>query len=132
MRKRIPCLYLLCVLAPAAFGAATYTKDVAPILQKNCQTCHRPGEVAPMSFTNYKEVRPWAKAIRVKVVQRQMPPWFADPGHGVFSNDPRLAQKDIDTITQWVDAGAPDFLYPEADTGGNRWIQYALPASGGL
>ena len=63
-------------VAPAA---ATYAKDVAPIIQKNCMTCHRPGEIAPMSLTNYKETRPWAKAIREVVATRKMPPWFADP-----------------------------------------------------
>jgi hypothetical protein len=87
-------------------AAITFTKDVAPIVQKNCATCHRPGEVAPMSFTSYKEVRPWAKSIREKVVTRAMPPWFADPNHGHFSNDPRLSQKEIDTIVAWVDQGA--------------------------
>jgi hypothetical protein len=83
----------------------TFSKDVAPIIQKNCQVCHRPGEVAPMSFMNYKEVRPWAKSIREKVVTREMPPWFADPKHSEFSNDCRLSQKDIDTIVAWVEGG---------------------------
>src|SRR5262247_4338683 len=93
-----------------ATSAATvmYSKDVAPIIQKNCVVCHRPGEVAPMSFMNYKEVRPWAKAIREKVVTRAMPPWFADPSHGEFSNDPRLSQKDIDTVAAWVEGGAKE------------------------
>jgi hypothetical protein len=65
-------------------AVVTFSKDVAPIIQKNCQVCHRPGEVAPMSFMNYKEVRPWARSIREKVVSREMPPWFADPKHGEF------------------------------------------------
>ena len=86
----------------------TYSKDIAPILNKNCAGCHRPGEIAPMSFLNYKEVRPWAKSIREKVAQRQMPPWFADPQHGTFSNDPRLTQKDIETVVAWVDGGAAE------------------------
>jgi mono/diheme cytochrome c family protein len=95
---------------PNATSAATvtYAKDVAPIIQKNCVVCHRAGEVAPMSFTNYKEVRPWAKAIREKVVTRAMPPWFADPAHGDFSNDPRLSQKEIDAIVAWVEDGAKE------------------------
>jgi len=93
----------------AAFGATvTFTKDVAPIIQKNCMVCHRPGEVAPMSFTNYKEVRPWARSIREKVISREMPPWFADPQHGEFSNDVRLSQKEIDTIIAWVEGGAKE------------------------
>src|SRR5262245_40753808 len=100
-------------LSPDSFNATsaasvTFTKDVAPIIQKNCTVCHRPGEVAPMSFMNYKEIRPWAKAIREKVVSRVMPPWFADPAHGEFSNDPRLSQKEIDTIVDWVEGGAKE------------------------
>lgn len=86
----------------------TFTKDVAPIIQKNCQGCHRPGEIAPMSFMNYKEIRPWARSIREKVVTREMPPWFADPKHGEFSNDCRLSQKEIDTIAAWVEGGAKE------------------------
>jgi hypothetical protein len=89
-------------------ATVTYSKDVAPIIQKNCMACHRPGEVAPMSFMNYKEVRPWARSIREKVVTRVMPPWFADPQHGHFSNDARLSPKDIETISAWVAAGAPE------------------------
>jgi len=89
-------------------GVITFTKDIAPIIQKNCQVCHRPGEVAPMSFMNYKEVRPWARSIREKVVLREMPPWFADPKHGEFLNDSRLSQKDIDTIIGWVEGGAKE------------------------
>jgi hypothetical protein len=89
-------------------SSVTFAKDVAPIIQKNCQICHRPGEVAPMSFMNYKEVRPWAKSIRERVVTREMPPWFADPKHGEFSNDCRLSQKEIDTIVAWVEGGAQE------------------------
>ncbi|MEK7831820.1 MAG: thiol-disulfide isomerase, partial [Acidobacteriota bacterium] len=89
-------------------AVVTFNKDVAPIIQKSCQTCHRPGEVAPMSFLTYKEVRPWAKSIREAVTSREMPPWFADPKHGEFSNDCRLSQKEIDTITAWVEGGAKE------------------------
>jgi hypothetical protein len=92
----------------SAAPSVTFTKDVAPIIQKNCQVCHRAGEIGPMALTSYKEVRPWAKAIRQAVVQRNMPPWFADSKHGDFSNDARLSQKDIDTITAWVEADAPE------------------------
>jgi hypothetical protein len=107
--KRVVGLCLFGALAPVATPTeVTFTRDVAPILQKNCQTCHRPGEVAPMSLLSYKDVRPWAKAIRQKVVQREMPPWFADPKYGEFSNDCRLPQKDIDTIVTWVDGGAKE------------------------
>jgi hypothetical protein len=94
--------------AASAPAPVTYAKDVAPIIQKNCMACHRPGEVAPMSFMNYKEVRPWARSIREKVVTREMPPWFADPKHSEFSNDCRLSQKEIETISNWVDGGAKE------------------------
>ncbi len=85
----------------------TFAKDVLPILQRNCQSCHRPGQIAPMSLLSYEEVRPWARAIKTKVESRQMPPWFADPQYGRFANDRSLGQPDIDTIVKWVDGGAP-------------------------
>ena len=84
----------------------TFSKDVAPILFKNCADCHRPGELAPMSLLSFKEARPWAKSIREKVVNRVMPPWHADSHFGKFGNDKRLTQQEIDTITAWVDQGA--------------------------
>src|SRR3989475_5687718 len=86
---------------------ATFTKDVAPILQQNCQTCHRPGEAAPFSLLTYEEARPWAKAIRYAVLEKKMPPWFADPQFGKFSNEASLSQSDLNTLVAWVDAGAP-------------------------
>src|SRR5260221_10609812 len=87
--------------------AATYSKDVAPILQQHCQACHRPGEAAPFSLLNYQQARPWAKAMKEAVLMKKMPPWFADPHYGKFSNDRSLSQKDADTIAAWADAGAP-------------------------
>ncbi|HYM22342.1 MAG TPA: hypothetical protein VEU08_04015 [Vicinamibacterales bacterium] len=92
--------------APAAV-APTFTKDVAPILYNSCVTCHRPGEVAPMSLMSYEDVRPWAKSIRKKVASREMPPWGADPHFGKFKDDRSLTEAQIETITNWVDAGAP-------------------------
>jgi hypothetical protein len=89
-----------------AKASATFTKDVAPILYNRCTECHRTGEIAPMSLLSYQEVRPWAKSIRQRVVERSMPPWAADPHYGKFSNDPSLSQKEIDTIVGWVDGGA--------------------------
>jgi mono/diheme cytochrome c family protein len=89
-------------------GAVTFNKDVLPILQKNCQTCHRPGEIAPMSFLTYNETRPWAKGMKEAVVSGQMPPWFADPAYGHFANDRRLNDAEIKTISAWADAGAPE------------------------
>jgi hypothetical protein len=87
--------------------SVTFTKDVAPVLQKNCQGCHRPGEAAPFSLLSYEQARPWAKAMKEAVRLKKMPPWFADPHYGKFSNDRSLAQKDIETIAAWADAGAP-------------------------
>ena len=94
-------------LAPAE-TVPTFTKDVAPILFNKCVICHRPGEIAPMSLMTYENARPWAKAIKEKVVSREMPPWFADPADSVkFRNDRGLTQAQIDTIVAWVDGGAP-------------------------
>jgi hypothetical protein len=94
--------------ARRATGAPTFSKDVAPIFQKNCMSCHRPGEIAPMSLMSYKEIRPWARSIREKVASREMPPWHADPKYGEWSNDRRLSQQEVDTVLKWVDAGAPE------------------------
>lgn len=85
----------------------TFYKDVLPVLQKNCQACHRPGEAAPMSLLTYESARPWAKSIKAAVAARKMPPWHADPAHGKFQNDARLSPAEITTIQQWVDSGAP-------------------------
>jgi hypothetical protein len=85
----------------------TFAHDVAPILQKNCQVCHRPGEIGPMTLLTYEQVRPWAKAIKSAVATRTMPPWHADPQHGNFANNRSLSEIDIRTITAWADAGAP-------------------------
>jgi hypothetical protein len=89
--------------------AVTFTKDVAPILQRACQNCHRPGQMAPMSLMTYQDVRPWARSIKQRVVERAMPPWGIDPHVGIqsFKNDPSLRQDEIDTIVAWADAGAP-------------------------
>src|SRR5215472_11747277 len=89
-------------------GAITFNKDVAPILQKNCQSCHRPGEAAPMSFLTYKDVRPWASAIKEAVGLKTMPPWFADPRFGHWANDRSLAKADIDTLVRWAESGAAE------------------------
>ncbi|HXG65627.1 MAG TPA: cytochrome c [Blastocatellia bacterium] len=89
-------------------AALTFSKDVAPIFYKNCIACHRAGEIAPMSLVTYKEVRPWAKAIREKVFTREMPPWHADPQYGKWANDRRMSQKEIDTIVAWIDQGSKE------------------------
>ena len=100
-------LFALAGAVAADRGQVTFTRDVAPILYNRCVECHRPGEVAPMSFLSYQDVRPWARSIRDKVIDRTMPPWLADPQYGHFSNDRRLSQKEIDTIVAWVNADAP-------------------------
>src|SRR5262245_21470051 len=85
----------------------TFAKDVAPILFSRCVICHRPGEIAPMSLLTYDQARPWAKAIKRKVVAREMPPWGADPKFGKFKDDPSLTPQQINTIAAWADGGAP-------------------------
>jgi len=101
-------LTIAAAAAPAPTTSVTFHKDVEPIMQRNCQTCHRPGEAAPMSLLSYKDVRPWVKSIREKVATKQMPPWPADPHYGKFENDRSLSQKDLETMLAWIDAGAPE------------------------
>ncbi len=86
----------------------TFTRDVAPIFQRACQTCHRPGAIAPMSLITYEDSRPWARSIRDRVVTRRMPPWFIDKTVGVqeFKDDRSLSNEEITTIAAWVDGGA--------------------------
>ncbi len=99
-------LFSLVMLGVAA--PSTFTKDVAPILYRHCVACHRPNQIAPMSLLDFKSARPWAKSIREAVSIRKMPPWFADPGFGHFSNDARLSEGEIATIKAWADSGAPE------------------------
>jgi hypothetical protein len=97
--------------APAATdadAATTWSGAVSRIFQDRCQTCHRNGDIAPMSFLTYDEVRPWAKAIRKAVADRVMPPWHADAPPGTFLNEMSLTQQQIDTIVAWVESGAPE------------------------
>jgi hypothetical protein len=101
-------LFLAALLAVPSWAAPTFYKDVLPILQKNCQGCHRPGEPAPMSFITYKQTRPWAKAMKEAVRLRKMPPWFADPHVGKFSNERSLPATDVEILAKWADAGAPE------------------------
>ena len=103
-------LGLGCLASAAALAASnvTFNKDVLPVLQKNCQECHRTGEVAPMSLMSYAEARPWAKAMKAAVLSKKMPPWFADPAYGHFANDRRLSQEEIDVLSAWADNGAPE------------------------
>ncbi len=89
---------------------ATFSKDIAPILQRACQNCHRPGSIAPMSLVTYQDARPWARSIKEKVVLRVMPPWHIDRNVGVnkFKDDPSLSDAEIAAISNWVDHGAPE------------------------
>jgi len=89
-------------------ASPTFHKDVLPVLQRNCQECHRPGEAGPMAFLTYKETRPWAKAIKQAVQKGSMPPWFADPKHGKFANERRLTPGELATVVNWADSGAPE------------------------
>ena len=99
-------LFSPAISASDSTRTVTFTKDVAPIFYKHCADCHRPGDMAPMSLLTYKDARAWARSIKEKVVTRQMPPWHADPNHGKFSNDRKLTQQEIETISAWVDQGA--------------------------
>src|ERR1700681_2590934 len=80
----------------------TFYKDILPLLQKHCQSCHRPGEIGPMPLLTYEGTRPWAKAIKTAVASRKMPPWFADPAFGPFMEDRRLSTADLNRIVAWV------------------------------
>ncbi len=130
---------------PASPTTATFTKDVAPIIQKHRQACHRPGEAAPFSMLTYEQTRPWAAAMKEAVQLRKMPPWFADPRYGDFSNDRSLSQKDIDTISAWADARAPKgdsnsppapleftagWAIPNPDVVFEMPLAYQIPATG--
>src|SRR5262245_26834408 len=149
MQRALPialvALVSLASVSPSAAATPTFTKDVAPILYKSCVTCHRPGEVAPMALISYQDVRPWAKSIRTKVASREMPPWGADPRFGTWKDDRSLSTSEIDTIVNWVDAGAPkgsDTDLPAAPTFATGWshgepdvviempVSFRIPAEG--
>ena len=134
-------------LSPAVASAAapTFSKDVAPILYKSCIDCHRPGAIAPMSLIAFEDVRPWARAVKQRVVDRVMPPWGADPHIGKFSNDPSLSDAEINTIAAWVDGGSAEGNradLPEVPTFTEGWAMgkpdlifqmvepFAIPADG--
>jgi hypothetical protein len=98
----------MAALAADSRPGPTWAKDIAPIVYRSCVSCHRPNDIAPMSFLTYAEARPWAKAIRASTVTRRMPPWHADPKVGHFENDPRLTEGEIAAIRAWADNGAPE------------------------
>ena len=125
---------LAAMLLAAPSGAAaqaehdvTFTKDIAPILQRSCESCHRPRGGAPMNLITYQEVRPWARAIKARTESREMPPWFVDKNIGIqhFKDDPSLSHDEIALIGKWVDAGAPRGnpadLPPPREWSAGRW-----------
>ena len=109
---------------PIDKSAPTFSKDVAPIIFKNCAGCHRPGEIAPMSLLTYEDARPWAKAIRDEVSERHMPPWHADAPAGSFHNERLITEAERATLIAWANGGAPKgdpALLPPAPTFPEGW-----------
>jgi hypothetical protein len=100
---------LLTATVASAEDSPTFYRDVLPILQTSCQTCHRPGEVAPMSFITYEQTRPWAAAIKKATQSKAMPPWFAEPGIAEYTNQHEkvLSATALETLARWADGGAP-------------------------
>jgi peroxiredoxin len=88
-------------------GTVTYNGHVAAVLQKNCQDCHRPGQIGPMPLLTYEDASAWGEMIAEVVKDRRMPPWYADPKHGKFSNDRSLPAKDRELLLTWVEQGMP-------------------------
>jgi peroxiredoxin len=122
-------------IKPKVEGTVTYAKQVSRIMQKNCEACHRPGQVGPMPLQNYDEVLAWADTIREVVNERRMPPWHADPKFGHFANDRSLSRGDRQTLLAWVDGGCPKGddkdlphakEYPEGWTIGNPDAVYSM------
>jgi hypothetical protein len=119
----VGCLFAMWA-APAAAETPTFSKDIAPILFRACVECHRPSAMAPMSLMTYEDARPWARAIKQKVVRREMPPWGADPAIGKFKNDVSLTPAQVDAISAWADGGAPEGKredLPKAPTFAEGW-----------
>ena len=134
MRMTVVVGLALAGMAAAAAGAqaasqqVTFAKDVAPILQRSCENCHRPGGGAPMSLVTYEDVRPWARAIRSRTQAREMPPWFIDKNIGIqaFKDDPSLSEAEVATIAAWVNGGTrrgdpADMPPPRKWPAGDRW-----------
>ena len=92
----------------AGSGEVVYTRDIAPILQRNCQSCHRPGQMGPFPLTTYEEASSWSSMIREVVQSGRMPPWHASPAHGHFANDRRLSDADKRSIEAWIEGGCPE------------------------
>jgi len=103
------CIAIVPAFARAAEPTPTFTKDIAPIFQAKCESCHRPGYIAPMPLVSFEQVRPWVRSIRARLTARQMPPWHIDRAVGIqkFKNDRSLTDSELDTVVRWIDAGAP-------------------------
>jgi mono/diheme cytochrome c family protein len=123
----------------------TFYRDVLPILQQHCQVCHRPGEIGLMPLVTFDQVRPFARAIATATTTKRMPPWFADPTIGHFSNDPSLSPEEIATLSAWVNANVPagdpraappprawarGWMIPQPDTVVEMPMPVAIPAHG--
>jgi hypothetical protein len=109
-RALVASVFLLAVFSvrgESAQSRPSFYRDVLPILEQHCQGCHRSGEIAPFSLVTYGDSKPWAQEILQAIQDHKMPPWFADPCCGHFANDPSLSSREIETITNWVKAGAP-------------------------
>jgi hypothetical protein len=140
---------LLCLkntsAAPGESSPPTFYRDVLPILQNHCQVCHRPGEIGPMPLVTYAQTKPFARAIATAVANKSMPPWFADPSVGHFSNDPSLTAQEIATLISWADSNSPagdpsdapsariwtpGWIIPQPDAGIQMPKPAVLPANG--
>src|ERR1700760_2263297 len=106
----------LCILSPVRArpdgsprpaGAPTFYRDVSPILQQHCETCHREGGIAPMPLQTFAQAKAYAAAIAADAQNKSMPPWFAVSGIGHFSNDPSLTPEQITSLKRWAATGAP-------------------------
>jgi peroxiredoxin len=132
--------------APKQEATVTYAKQVARIVQANCQECHRPGQIGPMPLLTYDDVSSWAGMIREVVEDRRMPPWHADPKHGTFRNDRSLSKEDRDALLTWIKQGCPrgdDKDLPEPRKFAESWTigrpdvvlemkkDFTVPAKGG-
>src|SRR5262249_52296754 len=118
--------------APGTIGDVTFSKDIAPILQRSCQNCHRPDGVAPMPLVTYEDARPWARAMKLRTglgpKAGVMPPWYVEKNIGIqqFHNDPSLSDEEIAKIAKWADSGAPrgnlaDMPPPREWGDGSKW-----------
>ena len=134
-----PLLGVVTTAVATIIPSRTYYRDVLPILERHCQSCHRPGQVAPISLLSYKETRPWAEAIKYALLAKQMPPWFRERPYPPTTGHDQLTLSEIDTIVRWVDAGAPEGdpkdspppAYPLQGLGRSRPRPPGMPADSG-